>query len=145
MSSPLGWALAAHIVGLVFWIGGLLAATQALAGRSRESSAEARAVLASLARKLLKSLAHPGAALTVIAGVAMLRIRPADLQQGWLHVKLMLVLVLMAADLLMTVRVRAVQDGRAEIGAGRARLEHGVIALLLLAIVILAVIKPQGV
>jgi len=142
MSGPAGWVLALHIVGLVLWTGGLLAATQVLALRSRESSVEARLALTRLAGKLLKGIAHPGAAVTVIAGVAMLGLRPDDLRQTWLHVKLALVVVLIATDLMMTVRFKAVEAGRGEIGARQARMAHGVTALLLLAIVALAVIKP---
>jgi protoporphyrinogen IX oxidase len=142
MTSAFSWALAAHIVGIVFWVGGLLAASQELAGRQRESSTEARAALAGSARRLLKASAHPGAAITVLAGIVILGVKPADLQQGWLHAKLALVVLLIALDLLLTLNVRALLSRGTEISASRVKLTHGAVALLFLAIVILAVVKP---
>lgn len=142
MSSAFYWVLVAHIAGIVFWVGGLLAASQVLAGRERETSPEARVALARLAGRLLKALAHPGAAITVLAGIVILGIKPEDFQRGWLHAKLGLVVILIAADLLLTVSVRALVGRGIEIPARRVRLTHGVIALLFLAIVILAVVKP---
>jgi protoporphyrinogen IX oxidase len=142
MTSAFSWALAAHIVGIVFWVGGLLAASQMLAGCLHESSTEAKAALARSARRLLKASAHPGAAITVLAGIVILGVKPEDLQQGWLHAKLSLVVILIAVDLLLTLNVRAVVSRGTEISVSRVRLTHGAIALLFLAIVILAAVKP---
>lgn len=142
MTSAFYWVLVAHIAGIVFWVGGLLAASQVLAGRERETSPETRATLASMAGRLLKALAHPGAAITVLAGIVILGVKPQDLQQGWLHAKLGLVVILIAADLLLTVSVRGLVGRGIEIPARRVRLTYGAIALLFLTIVILAVFKP---
>lgn len=135
------WALVAHIVGVILWMGGLLIATQLLA-RLGQASEEARATLARLARKTLKSVAHPGAAVAVLAGIAMVVIQPAYLGQAWLHIKFALVVILIALDLLVTVRFRAYEKGGAEIRPRQARLAHASIALLFLAIAMVAVLKP---
>lgn len=142
MTSTFGLALVAHIAGIVLWVGGLLAASQALAGCERESSTEARTALARLAGKLLKALAHPGAAIAVLAGIALLLIKPADLQQAWLHIKVALVVILIAVDLWLTVGVRALNSGHSEIPRRRVKVTQGALALLFLAIVMLVVLKP---
>ena len=142
MTSVFNFTLVAHITGIVLWVGGLLATCQVLAGRERESSIEVRAALSRPARKLLKALAHPGAAIAVLAGIALLLIKPEDLRQAWLHIKLALVVILIAVDLLLTVSVSALVSRASEISARRVKLTHGAIALLFLAIVILAVVKP---
>jgi protoporphyrinogen IX oxidase len=142
MTSVFNLALVAHIAGIVLWVGGLLATCQVLAGGERESSIDFRAALPHPARRLLKALAHPGAAIAVLAGVALLLIKPADLQQAWLHIKLTLVVILIAVDLLLTVSVRALVSRASEISTRRVKLTHGAIALLFLAIVVLAVVKP---
>ena len=142
MSSALSLALVAHIAGIVLWVGGLLATCHVLSGREREPSVDVRDALAASARKLLKALAHPGAAITVVAGIALLLIKPADLQQAWFHIKLTLVVILIAVDLLLTVGVRRLVSGRASISAGRLKLTGGVIAVLFLALVLLVAVKP---
>jgi len=142
MTSAFDLALAAHIAGIVLWVGGLLAACSVLSSRERESSNDVQSSFTQLARRLLKALAHAGAALTVVAGVALLLTKPADLQQVWLHIKLTLVVILIAVDLLLTVGVRRLISGGTPISAARLNLVRGVIALLFLAIVLLAVIKP---
>ncbi len=142
MTSAFGLALVAHIAGIVLWVGGLLATWYVLSAREREPSGDAQAFLAQLAKGLLKSLAHPGAAITVAAGIALLLSKPADLQQAWLHFKLTLVVILIAVDLLLTVGVRGLVSRGTSISARRLRVTRGAIALLFLAIVLLAVVKP---
>jgi protoporphyrinogen IX oxidase len=142
MTSVFSWALFAHVIGIVFWMGGLLAAVQVLAGRRSESSAQSKAALARSVRRLLKAFAHPGAAIAVLAGIVLLGAKQVDSQQAWLHAKLACVVVLIAVDLLLTVSVRTMLSGGAEVSALRLKLIPGAIVLLLLAIVFLAVIKP---
>ncbi len=142
MTSIFNWALFAHIIGIVFWVGGLLAASQVLADRKRQSSPEARAVLAHGARRFLKAMAHPGAAITVLAGVVLLGANPADLQRGWLHAKLAFVVILISVDLLLTVGVSRILSQGTELPALRVKLAYGSITLLFLIVVFLAVVKP---
>lgn len=142
MNSPVAWTLTAHVIGIVFWMGGLLVVTQVLASHIRETSPEARQALARLEQKLLKGVAHPGAAITVLAGIGVLVLQPDYLSQGWLHIKLLLVAILIVLDLVVTFRIRAYQAGRIEMPARQAKLFHAATALLFVAIVILVMIKP---
>lgn len=142
MNSPVAWALAAHMVGIVFWMGGLLVVTQVLASHIREKSPEARCALARLEQKLLKGVAHPGAAITVLAGSIVVGIQPDYLRQAWLQAKLLLVIALIGLDLVVTVRIRGYQAGRIELYARQAKLVHGLIAAIFLGVVILVMIKP---
>src|SRR5208283_2934074 len=93
------WTLVFHIIGLVFWLGSLLVVTQILAIHTGETSSETRATLGRLESKLLRGLAHPGAAIMVITGSVLLSLNPSYLREHWLHAKLLLVVVLIALDL----------------------------------------------
>src|SRR3990172_10417825 len=101
------WTLVFHLIGLVFWLGSLLVVTRILAVHAEETSAEARAALGRLEMKLLKGLAHPGAALMVIAGILLLVQESYALRERWMHWKLLLVLVLIALDLRVYFRAKA--------------------------------------
>src|ERR1039458_9477414 len=98
------WTLVFHVIGLVFWLGGLLVETHTLAIHTEEDSPETRAALGRLESKLLRGLAHPGAAIMVITGFILVGHDPNLLQQHWLHAKLLLVVILIALDLRVTFR-----------------------------------------
>src|SRR5262249_29149902 len=90
--------------------------------------------------------AMPGALLTIGTGVAQLALEPAGWMRvsGWMHVKLLLVLTLVVLHLMLTVRHRRLAPQRAdqESPRGLFAASHGIIGLLLIAIVILAIVRP---
>jgi putative membrane protein len=136
------WMLVIHLTGLVFWLGSLLVVTHILAIHTQEISAESRAALGRLEMKLLKGLAHPGAALMVASGSVLLYLQSYALRERWLHLKLVLIVVLIALDLRIYFRARGFQAGRIELQRRECRAWHGIIAGLLLAILVLVLIKP---
>ncbi len=88
------WLLVVHIVGIVMWVGGLMIVTLIFAQHTQETSPEASASLTRLEGKLFKSMAGPGALLTLISGVGLIATNRQDLHAPWLHLKLSLVLIL---------------------------------------------------
>jgi len=138
------WMLVFHIVGLVFWLGSLLVVTQILGIHTEESSPETRVTLGRLESKLLKGLAHPGAAIMVVTGFLLVSENRGFLHEHWLHAKLLLVVILVALDLRLTFRARAFQQGTVEISRRECMILHGAISLVFLAILVLVLIKPFG-
>jgi protoporphyrinogen IX oxidase len=138
------WALVFHIIGLVFWLGSLLLVTSILAIHAEEASTESRATLTVVESKLLKGFAHPGAALMVITGFILLTQHPENLREPWLHAKLALVAILIGLDLRVTMRAKALQEGKVELTRGECMALHGSIALAFFIIVILAFVRPFG-
>jgi putative membrane protein len=138
------WTLVFHTIGLVFWVGSLLVVTHTLAIHTEEDSPEARAALGRLESKLLRGLAHPGAAIMVVTGFILVGHDPDLLRQHWLHAKLLLVVILIALDLRVAFRARAFQEGTVEMTRGECMALHGAIALVFTAILILVLVKPFG-
>ncbi len=116
--------------------------TQILAVHVTEHSLEVSAILSRLETKLLKGLAHPGAAIMVITGFILAYRNPQYLQQSWLQAKLLLVVILVGIDLRLTFQVKSCHQGRVELTRRDCMLFHGAISLLFLVILVLAVIKP---
>ena len=83
-----------------------------------------------------------GAVFTVLFGLLMLRLAPAFMQQGWLHAKLGLVGLVILYQGWCLKLMHALRDGRNTHSERWYRLFNEVPALLLIAIVILAVVKP---
>ncbi len=138
------WTLVFHLIGLVFWLGSLLAVTHILAVQTEEPSPEVRASLARLESKLLKGLAHPGAALMVVTGFLLVSEDPYFLRETWLHGKLLLVIILVALDLRVTFRAKAFQEGKIEMTRRECMALHGAISLVFFGILILVLLKPFG-
>ena len=136
------WMLVAHLIGLVFWVGSLLAVTHVLAVHTQESSEEARAALGRLETKLLKGLAHPGAVIMTISGIALLFLLPYALRETWMYLKIILILILVALDLRVTFRAKAFQAGKVALQRSECMMLHGVISAIFLAIVVLVIVKP---
>jgi protoporphyrinogen IX oxidase len=142
MNSPIAWALVFHVIGFVFWMAGLLVVTQLMAVHAEERSPEGGRVLSRLEMKLLKGLAHPGALITIGAGIVVVAIQPGYLRQSWLHAKLSLVVILIGMNLFLHMRARELGAGRSKVRPGQFRMLHGVVSVLFLFIVILVMIKP---
>ena len=105
------WLLALHVLGIVLWIGGLLAATGVLA-QSAAADAAIRAAVAQPARKLMRLLADPGAALAIVAGGWLLS---ADAMgyfaQPWFQTKLVVVVGLIGLHGATAVRAKRAATG----------------------------------
>jgi putative membrane protein len=138
------WTLVFHLIGLVFWLGSLLVVTRILAIHTEEKSPEAHLALERLETKLLRGLAHPGAALMVITGFLLVSQDPHVLGEHWLHAKLLFVVILVVLDLRVTVRARAFQQGKTELSRRECMVLHGAISLVFFAILILVLVKPFG-
>ena len=114
--------LVAHIFGVLFWVGGLLATSMALTRHTQETSTEARQALARLERIYLRGLADPGALLTILAGISLIMTKPSYyLHAPWLHIKLTFVLLLIGLHGMVAIRTKAFAAGRIVMQRNEAR------------------------
>jgi protoporphyrinogen IX oxidase len=138
------WTLVFHVIGLVFWLGSLIVVTHILAMHTEEPFPEARETLGRLELRLLKRLAHPGAALMVVTGIILVTRNPEYLRERWLQAKLVLVVIMITLDLIVYFRVKAFHAGKVQLRRGECMALHGAIALVFFAILILVLTKPFG-
>src|SRR6202035_3698602 len=114
--------LVGHILGLVFWVSGLLVTSMALTRHTQEAAAEARDALARLERIFLRGLADPGALLTILAGVSLIMTNSHYyLRAPWLHIKLTFVLLLIGLHGMVAMRTKAFATGRVGLQRSEAR------------------------
>lgn len=129
--------LVLHVLGLVFWVSGLLVTSMALTRHTQETSAEARQALARLERIYLRGLADPGALLTILIGVSLIMTNSRYyLHAPWLHLKLTFVLFLIGLHGRVAVRTKALATGRIEMQPSEARVLVGATILVFLSILI---------
>jgi len=135
------WIKALHLVFVVTWFAGLFYLPRLFIYHIESSVPAVRAQLIVMERRLL-GITHLGGALALGFGIWTLALAPAYLQQGWLHAKLALVAGLIAYHLYLVRLQRQFAHDHMTRSSRWLRIFNEVPALLLIAIAILAVVKP---
>jgi putative membrane protein len=136
-----GFVLALHIFGVVFWMGGLLMIASLLARVPEEVGLPKERFLGA-ARQLFEVGTNIGAAVTIALGIMLILMKPSVLREGWLHAKLLLVAILLFYHVRFYRRIMFLENNPSQSSSREFRVVHGAVSLLLIAILILAVLKP---
>jgi putative membrane protein len=133
----ISWFLVAHVFGFVLWVSGLLGAAGMLMLHTGESSVDARHALANLERRWLRTMADPGALLTILAGIALISTNPHYyLHAHWLALKMIFVLGLLGMHGMIGVRAKRFAEGRSALAMRDARLLFVLVMGIFLSILI---------
>ncbi|MBV9619489.1 MAG: CopD family protein [Gammaproteobacteria bacterium] len=135
------WLKAFHVVFVVTWFAGLFYLPRLFVYHALTEDPPGRARFVVMERRLylLMSL---GALCTVVLGAALVLRAPAYLTQGWLRTKLLLVAALVGYHFWCYRLVLEFRAGQVRHSQRWYRLFNEVPGLLLIAIVVLAVVKP---
>lgn len=135
------WIKAGHIIAVISWMAGLLYLPRLFVYHCDAEAGSARAdMLKVMERRLLRAIMTPAMVLSFLFGGALIAIVGFD--GGWLHGKLMLVLALAVAHGMMARWRRDFAEDRNRHSQRFYRFANEVPTLLMIAIVILAVVKP---
>lgn len=144
MSESYLWIKAAHVIGFVVWVGGLVGLSVLVSSHRRINDASV-ADLVDLERGIAL-LVDIGALVAVVCGVALiLKGRNMGdawvMKQGWMHVKLTGVLGIIGLHGYIRVQV-----GKAKRGdrSGMSPVVVGVLLALFVGVVIMGVARPIG-
>ncbi|MBS0570526.1 MAG: protoporphyrinogen oxidase HemJ [Proteobacteria bacterium] len=138
---PYLWIKALHVVFVVTWFAGLFYLPRLFVYHAEAVDASVRAQLKVMERRLL-GITHIGGVLAIAFGIWTLVLAPDFLKQAWLHAKLALVLGLIAYHVyLVRLKNQFAADACAR-SSRWLRVFNEIPALLLIAIVVLAVVKP---
>jgi protoporphyrinogen IX oxidase len=95
-----------------------------------------------LARRLLMVSANTGALVAIIFGILAILAEPGVLTRGWLHLKLLLVLLILAVHFRLYQRIRALEEAPLDATGREFSIMHGLVSLFLLGALILVFLKP---
>ena len=135
------WLKAFHIIGVVTWFAGLFYLPRLFVYHAEATEPPVRERFKVMERRLLV-MTHIGGLLAIAFGIATLAAEPFYLHSGWLHVKLALVLLLVIYHGTLVKLVRDFAHDRCNWSPRALRGFNEIPGVLLLAIVILAVVKP---
>lgn len=135
------WLKAFHIVFMVTWFAGLFYLPRIFVYHAMTEDAATRETFKVMERKLMV-MTHLGGGLTWLFGILLIVNFPAYLQLGWLHAKLVGVLVLTGYHFTCWRLVKTfARDGNTRAHTWY-RWFNEVPVLFLIAIVLLAILKP---
>lgn len=129
-----------HLIAMVAWFAGLFYLPRLFVYRVEQP--QAAPTLDVMARKLSHYISIPAMVATWVFGLSLALSEPSILQQGWLHAKIGLVLVLSAYQISLEILRRALATGTCRKAGRFFRMYNEVPTLLLIAIILLAVFKP---
>jgi putative membrane protein len=135
------WLKAFHVVAVVAWFAGLLYLPRLFVYHADATDAVGVERFELMERRLF-AITTVGAVAAIGLGLAMIAAAPSYLAMGWLHVKLLLVLLVIGYHGWCYKLMRDFARRRNARSARWFRAFNEVPTLLLIAIVVLAVVKP---
>lgn len=136
------WLKAFHIVAVICWFAGLFYLPRLFVYHAQSADGISIARFKIMERKLYRGIMWPSLVLTVGLGGAMLVLQPEYLKQGWIHAKLALVLLLVIYHLMCGWYIKQFFRDSNRHTHRFFRFFNEVPVLFLIAIVILATVKP---
>jgi protoporphyrinogen IX oxidase len=134
------WLKAFHIVFVVTWFAGIFYLPRLFLYHAAATDPVSIERFQTMEKRLF-GIMTIGATLTLLFGVSILSVVPGLLQAGWLHAKLTLVLMLIGYHGWCYLLMRDLRNGRKR-SSTWYRVFNEVPSVLLIAIVVLAVVKP---
>jgi putative membrane protein len=136
------WLKAFHVVFVVTWFAGLFYLPRLFVYHAVATDAASLERFAVMERRLY-GIMSLGAGLAILFGIAMIVAQPEYLSMRWLRLKLVLVLLLAGYHLWCRALMVALREGRNPHSQRWYRWFNEAPSVLLIAIVILAVVKPS--
>ena len=137
------WLKALHLIAVVAWFAGLFYMFRLFVYHAENAAKpEVTDVLKSMASRLYRVITTPALIATFVFGLGMIALHPAYLSLGWFQAKLALVLGLAGYHgYVGRVRRRFAADD-VYLTSRQCRLRNEIPTLFLIAIVLLAVLRP---
>ena len=136
------WIKALHLIAMVCWFAGLFYLPRLFVYHAQSSDAISHERFCVMERKLYRGIMTPAMLATLIFGGALLYINPAWFSMGWIHAKLTLVVILVGYHHICGAQLKRFARGENARSHVFYRWFNEVPVLFLIAIVLLAVVKP---
>ena len=137
--------LSLHIVSIVAWMAGILYLLRLFVYHAEETENVVKARFAVMEDRLYRIITLPAMVSSLAFGFTLLFLHPAYLRMGWLHAKLLFVVLLIGATHFASSQIGHFAAGRVRFSSRTYRILNEVPTVILIAIVCLVVFKPfQG-
>ncbi|WP_421622111.1 protoporphyrinogen oxidase HemJ [Alkalilimnicola ehrlichii] len=136
------WVKAFHIIAVVTWFAALFYLPRLYVYHAMAEDRTGIARFKVMERKLYRGIMTPSAIVAVGLGIWLLILIPGWLSQGWMHAKLVLVALLIGYHVYCGHLLKQFRDDRNTRSHRWYRVFNELPVLVLIAVVVLAVVKP---
>lgn len=138
------WLRALHIIAVISWMAGMLYLPRLFIYHvDAEKGSVQSETFKIMERRLLKFIMTPAMIVSWVFGLSMLAANPGMMSgQGWMHVKLLLVVLMSGAHGMLAANVRKFANDQNVKTAKFFRIINEVPTVLMIIIVIMAVVQP---
>lgn len=139
----MSWILAFHLISVICWFAGIFYLPRLFVYHAMSEDQISKDRFVIMERKLYRGIMTPSAIATVIFGAWLIATAPDYyLPQGWLHAKLFLVALVIVYHVICGVHMKRLKEDHNPHGHVYFRVFNELPVFALIAIVILAVVKP---
>ncbi len=136
------WIKSFHIISVVTWFAALFYLPRLFVYHAMAEDEPSRERFKVMERKLYRGIMNPSAVVAVGLGITLIIIQPFWLQQGWLHLKILLVVALIVYHLYCGRLLRAFAEDRNPHGHVWYRWFNELPVFVLIGAVLLVELKP---
>ncbi|BAI73529.1 membrane protein [Azospirillum sp. B510] len=137
------WIKALHVISIIAWMAGLLYLPRLFVYHCQApAGSEASETFKVMERRLLRAIMNPAMIAAYVFGLGMILLTPEWMKQGWLHAKLLFVLLLTVSHMMMARWRRDFAEDRNTRPQRFYRIANEVPTLLMIGIVIFVIVKP---
>lgn len=137
------WVQAAHVLAILAWMAGLFYLPRLFVYHAQVAVGSPESeVFKTMERRLLRAIMNPAMIATWVFGLWLLALNPAWFSEGWLHVKLLAVVLMTGMHMAMAKWRRQFANDENTRGHKFYRVMNEVPTVLVIIIVIMVVVKP---
>ncbi|PWC84588.1 hypothetical protein TSO5_27810 [Azospirillum sp. TSO5] len=137
------WVKALHVISIIAWMAGLLYLPRLFVYHCQVAAgSEASETFKVMERRLLRAIMNPAMIASYVFGITMIVLTPEWMKQGWLHAKILFVLLLTVSHMMMARWRRDFAEDRNTRPQRFFRIANEVPTLLMIGIVIFVIVKP---
>jgi putative membrane protein len=129
------WLLVFHLLGIIFWMGGLLILSRMLGYHAREELA-VQSRLSHVEKRLYWGAVVPGLVIVLVTGIWMLVENMTLMKNPGFHIKLTLVVVGIGVQFVVQKFIAGLRDEPKKSRGGKYKAVHGVLGLVLIGVLV---------
>ena len=138
-----GTVKALHVISVIAWMAGLLYLPRLFVYHTGvETGSATSETFKIMERRLLRAIMNPAMIATWLFGLGLIAMTPGWMEQGWLHAKLLLVVLMTGTHMAMARWRRAFAEDRNSHSHKYFRVMNEVPTLMMVVIVFLVILKP---
>lgn len=136
------WIKALHVLAIISWMAGMLYLVRLYVNHAMETESVVMERLQGMERRLLNAITTPAMVVSVITGITMLAMNPGLLKLPWMHVKLAMVVGMLAMHGLASAWRKKLIDTPHFKTDKYFRVMNEIPTLLMIVIVVMVIVRP---